>query len=224
MTNETIVKHECGHLVALMAAGIYSEFTRISVGAAEHAGDRVNGLTERSGDSLMQYSFDLLNWSRRLGGGQAGVEDWVRFLAERGLAVCLPHVCYFYGGGAMDRSAGCEDAERNGIDTREIEAKVLPSLVITWNDDCNFLKERVYAFLESVFRREQSLITRICGELRENPVMEKGQMDALLEKDPDGGAEGVRRRAEGDYQTLLNDLREWYAGYLKAKFCPGIAQ
>lgn len=70
--------------------------------------------------------------------------------------------------------------------------EVLPAMAIGPDVDTGWLKDRIYSFLESVFKRENDLIKGIGDCLSVHPDMDREQMDGFLSEFP-GGSEGVAR-------------------------------
>ena len=205
---DEIATHECGHVVALAAAGLTEEF--ISVTNVPQNG--VLGLTVRSGASLTKLSGMLLEYSRNLvDGRQEGLEAFRNFVLTTPV-VCLPHICFFFGGGSIDRLLGRESPDRNAIDANCIRQMVIPSMLLTSlsDEDLTWVQEEVDKFLLNVFKKEKVLFGRIYRAIVEHEVLERNSIPDIL-KDMQACAD----RSDENYKNLLASVKEWYAGKVK---------
>lgn len=228
MSSKEIATHECGHLVAMMASGIYGEFASMLLTPTMYMGEPVGGLVIRNSLALNKISTKLSENYSSL--NKASFPDLIAFFVGEGLEICLPQICYFYGGGAIDRLMGCEDVGRNRIDERELEQSVFLALLIVaekgwteeqldwFNEQCAWLKTQVYEFLTSVFTREMPVITGIVDVISMLVKVDRDLIDELLAKLVDKGVEGLKDRCAEDYRHLYLNVRKWYAAFLKRKF------
>ncbi len=215
MTNNTyvgkdfpdqIAAHECGHVVALAAAGLTDEF--ISVTTVPQNG--VLGLTVRSGESLDRQSAKLTEYSTNLGNGQPeAIGAFHDFVLKEVCAVCLPHLSFFFGGGSIDRLLERESLERNRIDADCIRQMVVPAMLLTSlsDKDLTWLQEKVDAFLFSVFNREKALFGKIYKDIVEHKTLSRDNIDPEVLKEMEACAE----RSKENYAQLLELVKDWYS-------------
>lgn len=112
-----IAAHEAGHCLALAATGLADEFTSCTIVSGYDAQRRpTRGQTIRSGTSLSEFSKELDKHSKHLENQEESVNDFKDFLMKNVLKTCLPHICFFLGGGSFDRFLDRESPERNKID------------------------------------------------------------------------------------------------------------
>ena len=205
---DEIATHECGHVVALAAAGLTEEF--ISVTIVPENG--VRGLTVRSGASLTQLSDKLSEYAQNLADGrQEGLEAFRNFVLTTP-AVCLPHICFFFGGGSIDRLLGRENRNRNAIDANCIRQMVVPSMLLPplSDEDLTGIQEKVDEFLFNVFKKEKALFGRIYRAIVERKTLGRNSIPDVL-KDMQACAD----RSEGIYKSLLASIENWHSGKVR---------
>ena len=208
-----IVAHECGHVVALAAAGLADEFTSVTIIPQ----NGVKGLTTRSGASLTELSGRLAEHSQRVASAAAAadaekiataVREFKDFIATTPV-VCLPHLCFFFGGGSCDRLFGRENAARNTIDVNCIRSMVIPAMVLQppADDRLREVQDKVDEFLFSVFEKNMSLFRKIYDALVERKTLDRASLgpDILREM------ETCASRSKEDYGQLLVWFRQWHA-------------
>ena len=168
--NSIVTRHEVGHFVALCASGLYDEFTSITNQAANGA----FGLTERNGQSLTDYSQKLV----------ADLTNYLSVMRNVGRDVVLKNLCYFFGGGSIDRLYGCDSAIRNSIDDTNNKTLCLPAIGISGVSDERYaeLQAMVDEFLHPIFRAEAPFIARLCDELARRGTISKADMDAIVQE------------------------------------------
>ncbi len=207
---DVIAAHEAGHVVALAAAGLADEFTRATIVPQ----NGVHGLTIRSGASLFKLSGELTGHSQRIAGAigadqQAAVKAFGDFILTTP-AVCLPHVCFFFGGGACDRMLGRESSARNTIDVNCVNTMVLPAMVLPplADGDLRQVQSKVDAFLFKVFERERLLFGKVYNALVERKTIDRASVGIEMLDDMCACA----KRASSDYAELLKWFEAWHAG------------
>lgn len=207
---DVIAAHEAGHVVALAAAGLADEFTRATIVPQ----NGVYGLTIRSGASLFKLSGELTGHSQRIAGAigadqQAAVKAFGDFILTTP-AVCLPHVCFFFGGGACDRMLGRESSARNTIDVNCVNTMVLPAMVLPplADGDLRQVQSKVDAFLFKVFDRERLLFGKVYNALVERKTIDRASVGIEMLDDMCACA----KRASSDYLELLKWFEAWHAG------------
>ena len=206
---DVIAAHEAGHVVALAAAGLADEFTRATIVPQ----NGVHGLTIRSGASLFRLSGELAGHSQRIAGAvgadqQAAVKAFGDFIRTTP-AVCLPHLCFFFGGGACDRMLGRESPARNSVDVDCVNKMVLPAMVLQplADGDLRQVQSRIDAFLFKVFDRERLLFGKVYNALVERKTIDRASVGLEMLDDMRACAE----RAFPDYSELLKWFEAWHA-------------
>ena len=202
---DEIATHECGHVVALAATGLTEEFRSATIVPQ----NGMLGLTIRSGESLTRLSNEFLEYSRNLADGQTEIEAFRNFVLTTP-AVCLPHICFFLGGGSIDRLLGRENARRNSIDAECIREKVVPAMLLRElaDDDLLYVQSNVDKFLHNVFTKEKILFNRIYHAIVEHKTLVHTSIDPNLMKEMKACGE----RSAEDYKSLLAAVEKWYAG------------
>lgn len=207
---DVIAAHEAGHVVALAAAGLADEFTRATIVPQ----NGVHGLTIRSGASLFKLSGELTRHSQRIAGAtgadqQVAVKAFGDFILTTP-AVCLPHVCFFFGGGACDRMLGRESSARNSIDVNCVNTMVLPAMVLPpqADGDLRQVQSKIDAFLFKVFERERLLFGKVYNALVERKTIDRASVGLEVLDDMCACA----KRASSDYAELLKWFEAWHAG------------
>lgn len=207
---DVIAAHEAGHVVALAAAGLADEFTRATIVPQ----NGVHGLTVRSGASLFKLSGELTGHSQRIAGAtgadqRAAVKAFGDFILTTP-AVCLPHVCFFFGGGACDRMLGRESAARNSIDVNCVNTMVLPAMVLPplADGDLRQVQSKIDAFLFKVFERERALLVKVYNALVERKTIDRASIGQEIMDD----MRACAKRASSDYSELLKWFEAWHAG------------
>ena len=223
---DEIATHECGHVVALAATGLTEAFRSATIVPQ----NGVLGLTIRSGESLTKLSNKLSELSNKLlelskknladqteieafqteiEAFQTEIEAFRNFVLTTP-AVCLPHICFFLGGGSIDRLLGRENARRNSIDAEYIREKVVPAMLLPSlsDDDLLYVQSNVDKFLHNVFTKEKILFNRIYHAIVEHKTLVYTSIDPNLMKEMKACGE---RSAEA-YKSLLAAVEEWYAG------------
>lgn len=214
--NMEITLHETGHFVALCATGLYDEFTLMTDQATNDNGTSVLGETKRNGRSLSIYLKELESVPQR-----TKVEDPFSVIKEtfgKAPEVCLPHVCFFLGGGVIDDCFGTGSETRNKIDHNLVKDELLrtmfPQIEVQERDRLELvqlellsqMREMVSGFLQEVFYREFSSVAKIARLLKESGTIDKRGTDGILCDDVDR----IHRNAETEYAKLLVDFREWW--------------
>lgn len=210
-----IAAHECGHVVALAAAGLADEFLNVTIVPQ----NGIRGLTTRSGASLTKLSGELAEYSARIASatGEAQHKAMAAFndFIAKTPDVCLPHLCFFFGGGALDRLFGRENANRNSIDADCIRNMVMPAMFLTYLSE-NHLREvqdKVDEFLRQVFEVNESLFGKIYDSLMERNTLTRADLDPIILCEMDECAE----RSKKGYEELLAWFRQWHSG-IRPKF------
>ena len=203
--------HESGHVVALAAAGLADEFLSVTI-IPQNVAD---GLTIRSGASLVKLSGELAGYSVRIASAtgeaqrqaMAAFNDFIATTPD----VCLPHLCFFLGGGSLDRQLGREDAKRNSIDADCIRKMVMPAMALQTLSDEHLreVQDKVDEFLFPVFEGSEALFGKIYESLVERKTLARDDLgpDVLHEMD-----ECAERSKEG-YGKLLAWFRQWHRGH-----------
>ena len=177
---DEIATHECGHVVALAATGLTEEFRSATIVPQ----NGMLGLTIRSGESLTRLSNEFLEYSRNLADGQTEIEAFRNFVLTTP-AVCLPHICFFFGGGSIDRLLGRENARRNSIDAKCMREMVMPAMLLSElaDDDLLYVQSNVDKFLHNVFTKEKILFNRIYHAIVEHKTLVHTSIDPNLMKE-----------------------------------------
>lgn len=209
-TNE-IAAHEAGHCLALAATGLADEFQSCTIVSGYDAQRRPTcGLTIRSGASLTRFREKLDQHSQRLAAQEESVNDFKDFLMKNVPKTCLPHICFFFGGGSFDRFLGREDTHRNSIDMKVLWENVVPSIAIQVTDkEFAELQGKVDEFLWAAFKANEALLKIIYDALVERETITAN--DDLL-REMRAGAIPV----SDAYQKLLAWFSEWYELRLNA--------
>ena len=201
-----IAAHECGHVVALAAAGLADEF----ISATIVPRDGVLGLTRRSGVSLTKLSSELSEHSANLAAGRQDALKAFRDFVLTTPDVCLPHICFFVGGGSIDRLLGREDTIRNRIDTDCIRQMVMPAMHIPSlsDEDLALVQDKVDEFLFNVFKKEKVLFDKIYTALVEHKTLDCNSIDPLVLKE----MQSCAIRLAEKFKCLLAWVKEWHSG------------
>lgn len=217
-----IAAHEAGHCVALAAVGLAGEFVQSTITPQkDEAGRNVDGQTKISKETLNAYSGTLNAYSgtlRQLAKRMAidpqnpavdpqGPRNLHDFLVEQAPRVCLPYICFFFGGGACDRWLKREDGARNAIDHNEIFTHLFPAMTLKNIGDAKMsaVQEKVDEFLFKVFERERNLLDGLYGALVQKEKVCREDLGPLFNKMEDCG-----ECARDDYNSLLNWFSTWY--------------
>ena len=211
---DEIATHECGHVVALAATGLTEEFRSATIVPQ----NGMLGLTIRSGESLTRLSDKLSEFSKKNLADQTEIEAFRNFVLTTP-AVCLPHICFFLGGGSIDRLLGRENALRNSIDAKCMREMVMPAMLLPnlrpfpslSDDDLLYVQSNVDKFLHNVFTKEKILFNRIYHAIVEHKTLVHTSIDPNLMKEMKACGE---RSAEA-YKSLLAAVEKWYAGKVK---------
>lgn len=205
--NDIIVAHECGHWFALAASGLAGEF--ISATVVPHGG--VYGLTLRSGQSLSKLSIDLASCAGKMGdpaNREKGMSDF-RDCIKCSPKVCLPHVCFFLGGGSIDRLLGRESVSRNEIDTNCVKTMVIPAMVIPQISDAELkeVQSKVDEFLWAAFERDEPLFAEMYELLSAKKTVTNADVPTELSNKMMNCAENSKY----DYGQLLSSFKSWHS-------------
>lgn len=217
-----IAAHEAGHCVALAAAGLAGEFVLFTITPQmDEAGRNVDGQTKISKETLNAYSGTLHAYSetlRQLAKRMAidpqnpavdpqGPRNLHDFLVEQAPRVCLPYICFFFGGGACDRWLKREDRARNAIDHNEIFTHLFPAMTLNNIGDAEMsaVQGKVDEFLFNVFEREGNLLDGLYGALVQKGTVLRKDLGPLFNE-----MEVCGERAREDYASLLNWFSSWY--------------
>ena len=211
---DEIATHECGHVVALAATGLTEEFRSATIVPQ----NGMLGLTIRSGESLTRLSDKLSEFSKKNLRDQTEIEAFRNFVLTTP-AVCLPHICFFLGGGSIDRLLGRENALRNSIDAKCMREMVMPAMLLPnlrpfpslSDDDLLYVQSNVDKFLHNVFTKEKTLFNRIYHAIVEHKTLVHTSIDPNLMKEMKACGE---RSAEA-YKSRLAAFEKWYAGKVK---------
>ena len=206
-TNE-IAAHEAGHCLALAASGLADEFQKATI----RPQDGVQGLTTRNGQSLVNLSMDLAQHAQRLATQEESVKEFKEYLVTNAPKTCLPHLCFFFGGGSLDRFLGRENSSRNAIDLHAIQGMVIPAMAIQVTDqELAEVQEKVDEFLWNAFKTDETLLKNLYNALVERQTI---TADDDLLREMRAGAAPV----SDAYQTLLAWFTEWYTPRVNALF------
>ena len=202
--------HECGHVVALAAAGLADEFLYVTIVPQ----NGIRGLTTRSGASLTKLSGELAEYSARIASAtgeaqQKAIAEYNEFIATTP-KVCLPHLCFFFGGGSLDRKFKREDTTgRNSIDADCIRKMVMPAMVLQTLSDEHLreVQDNVdKLFLFPVFEGNEPLFGKIYKSLVERNTLACHNLGPDIRREMDECAE----RSKKGYEELLAWFREWH--------------
>ena len=172
MNEKVIALHEVGHFIALCAVGLYDEFMSITCRPSNYNGAMVYGLTLRNGNSLTAYSQHLL----------ADSKNYQAIIEQEGKEVVLKNLCFFFGGGSIDRMNGNESAERNSIDDVNNKVMCLPAISVTDIQDEQYAKLQsiVDEFLHPIFMAHSELINTLVDALFDKGSFTKAEMDKFV--------------------------------------------
>ena len=213
---EVIAAHECGHVVALAAAGLADEFQKVTIVPQ----NGIRGLTTRSGASLTKLSGELAEYSARIASAtgeaqhkaMAAFNDFIATTPD----VCLPHLCFFFGGGSLDRLFKREDTGRNSIDADCIRNMVMPAMVLQAplsDEQMLEVQGKVDEFLHSVFKVEENepLFRKIYKTLEKRNALTRTDLkEDDLGKDIRREMDKCAKRSKEGYEELLAWFREWH--------------
>ena len=206
-----IAAHECGHVVALAAAGLADEFELATIVPQYENGVFVLGSTKRSGESLEKLSSELSEHSANLAAGRQDALKAFRDFVLTTPDVCLPHICFFVGGGSIDRLLGREDPNRNAIDANCIRDKVmltmLPATALS-DEDLALVQDKVDEFLFNVFKKEKVLFDKIYTALVKHKTLDCNSLDPLVLKE----MQSCASRSVEKFKCLLAWVKEWHSG------------
>lgn len=204
-TKKDIARHEAGHVLALIGSGLYDEFESASVGSGFTEGRPVNGLTIRSGKSLLDFAVQI---GTVAGQGAAAYRD---FMLANACKVCFPHICFFSGGEAIQSCCamfGPTDEARLVIDHDQIRTKVLPAMGLPMLDNVEFMKicnwgvGAVKDFIMSNF----DLTMGLADELLRRGKLDKFDLDAFL----GGRAKEIAAGLAEHYGHWLGNMEHLY--------------
>lgn len=201
--NEIVTLHEVGHIIGLYASGIIDEFISATNVASDGPSGKTYGLTRRSGQSLMELCNKL---SEAVSQGAFGR------MAEESAEICLPQICYFCGGGSIDRMYGNASERRESIDMAELKTKLLPAMFVNnvSEEALKELKDMVDEFLHSSFRKYDVLVDALYDKLAEANMIDKTIFNEVL----DGVKDDCSLEAVAvDYETLKKKFRNWTDKY-----------
>ena len=210
---EIIPAHECGHVVALAAAGLANEFKEVTIVQQGNA----LAVTKRSGASLIKLSGELLEYQDRIDAAMDEAQlkrvsaEYNAFIKEKLPDVCLPHLCFFFGGGALDRLFGRENADRNSIDADCIRKKVMPAMVLQTlsDEDLREVQGKVDKFLFPVFEGNEPLFRKIYDSLVERNTLTRYDLGMDIRREMNECAE----RSKEGYEELLAWFRQWHSDH-----------
>ncbi len=209
-----IAAHEAGHCVALAAAGLAWAFDKSTIRPQMHNGRNVYGLTERNGETFTAYREQLIQLKGRLtvdpqnpAVDPQDLRNFHDFLVKEAPRVCLPHICFFLGGGACDRWLKREDLSRNLIDREEICKHLFPAMTLNniGDTEMSVVQREVDEFLFKVFGRERNLLDGLYGALDQKGEVNHKDLGPLFKE-----METCGERAREDYDSLLNWFSTWY--------------
>lgn len=206
-----IAAHEAGHCVALAAAGLAEQFVSSTITPQANAnGQNVDGQTIRNGEALAAYGEQLAQLAGRMADPQ-GLRNFHDFLVQEAPRVCLPHICFFFGGGACDRWLKREDLHRNLIDREVIYNQLFPAMNLMNIGDAEMsaVQGKVDEFLFNVFEREEKLLDGLYGVLVQRGTVLREDLGPLFNEMKDCG-----KRAREDYDSLLNWFSIWYGKHV----------
>ncbi len=199
-----IAAHEAGHCVALAAAGLAWTFDQSTIKPQTNDdGLNVDGLTRRNGKTLTDYGEKM----RQMAVDPQGRRNFHDFLVKEAPRVCLPHICFFFGGGACDRWLKREDRARNAIDHNEIFTHLFPAMTLNniGDTEMSAVQGKVDEFLFKVFERERNLLDGLYGALVQKEKISRKDLGPLFNE-----MEACGERAREDYDSLLNWFSTWY--------------
>ena len=208
---KVIAAHECGHVVALAAAGLADEFLYVTIVPQNNA----LGVTKRTGASLTELGYELDIFPVRINAATGEAQQRVTAEFNDFIAttpdVCLPHLCFFFGGGSLDRLLGRENANRNSIDADCIRNMVMPSMVLkpSWADHLREVQEKVDEFLFPVFEVEEN--EQLFEQLFESLLKRKALTRADLDPDIRDEMNECAERSKKGYEELLVWFRQWHS-------------
>lgn len=208
---EIIALHETGHFIALYAMGLYDEFTVMTI----TPNNGTYGQTVRTGDSLNNLSKKLSSISTRLL-NDPGLINEFNNIKDSSKDVCLPHVAFFFGGGAIDNYKNRENENRNRIDTNNLSQKVLPAMfILNLNDKClTELKEMTYNYLHKAFDAYKDLISIVSDELLEKKAINKEMMNKTISTwESQNNTNNIKRNLENDFKCFIKAYNLWWNKY-----------
>ena len=205
-----IAAHECGHVVALAAAGLADEFISATIVPQYRNDVLVLGSTDRSGASLTKLHNEHLEHIAPLAAGRQDALEAFRDFVLTTPDVCLPHICFFVGGVSIDRLLGREDTIRNRIDTDCIRQMVMPAMHIPSlsDEDLALVQDKVDEFLFNVFKKEKVLFDKIYTSLVERGTLDRNSIDPLVLKE----MQSCAIRSAEKFKCLLAWVKEWHSG------------
>ena len=203
---DEIAMHECGHVIALAATGLTDEFQiATNVPDFDDFGRPTDGRTDHTRASLNKLSENLTEFTS---GQQGGLERFRQFVLTTP-DVCLQHLCFYFGGGAIDRFLGRENPNRNEKDMEYIRKMVLPAMLLTAlsDEDMTLIQEKVDEFMSKMFTKGKVLLDRLYNALVEHKTLTRDNIDPEILNEMRACAE----RFEGGYNDLLASVKEWHA-------------
>lgn len=204
--NEDIIAyHEAGHFVALYAMGLYDEFTLMSIEPREG----MSGYTLRNGKSLIELCNKLTDVSRNTNLFQ-GMLDFNE-VKKHSMDICLPHVAFFFGGGALDEWKGRADNHRNSIDEENLSDLVLPSMfVLNFNNCMEDLKAIMYPYLKKVFEVYSNLVDIVAGHLLELRTIDHARMNDILEEWRPDDESVLKDQLLVPFANMIHQYHNWW--------------
>ena len=227
---DEIAMHECGHVIALAATGLTDEFQiATNVPDFDDFGRPTDGRTDHTRASLNKLSENLTEFTS---GQQGGLERFRQFVLTTP-DVCLQHLCFYFGGGEIDRFLGRKNPDRNKIDMEQIRECVLPAMFLlstltekkdkalpsnkellsagtmAWlsDEDITFIQKKVDEFMSKVFTKEKVLLGRLYSAIVEYKTLMRDNIDPEILNE----MRTCAKRSERDYNNLLASVKEWHA-------------
>ncbi|MBO7561949.1 MAG: hypothetical protein J6T04_03565 [Bacteroidales bacterium] len=185
---QIVALHETGHLIAMMALGLYDKFEYITIEPA----NGTSGLTEMTPDAkaaiqkslnrvaekaatVSQKAAQMINYS----------DDYQAFcnlLCAGAPKLFLPHITRLFAGGSICRYYG-----KQRDDLCLIDNSLIRNILALYNmgDKFSEIQAVADAFLKLVFERYEKVIKLICYNLLERKTLNKQDIDNLLAQNKD---------------------------------------
>ena len=185
---QIVALHETGHLVAMMALGLYDKFEYITIEPA----NGTSGLTEMTPDakaaiqkSLNRVAEKATTVSQKAAQMISYPDDYQAFcnlLFAGAPKLFLPHITRLFAGGSICRHYG-----KQRDDLCLIDNSLIRNILALYNMGDKFSEVQAVAdaFLKLVFERYEKVTKLICFNLLERKTLHKQDIDNLLAQNKD---------------------------------------
>ncbi len=170
-----VALHETGHLIAMMALGMYDKFKYITL----EPGNGNKGLTELNKQEIEQFGDSLVE---KAVVSHQSPDNYIAYClasfsdAPRNF---LPHIIRLFAGGSICRHYGRQRDDLCKADNANIMALLL---YFNLGTKFNEIESIADAFLKLVFERYDKAAKLICYNLIERKTLNKKDVDELLEQ------------------------------------------